>query len=419
MKIRFDPPERRTPDNDRGVRIEYGAARRGGTPWRWYLILIVASIPLLYLMGAILREFLVVEADGRITMPQIVVRSSGDGYIQKIVVQPLETVAEGAELALLANEPLENRHNRVRGEIDFLEAERDKLLQPASSALGSAQLLAFAEQQRDFYQRRLHQYEALFKQGAATQAEVSTARSQYTATLERLAALGQSLGVASEVRQMGARVSQLKLELNEIEDRRQQLLLTAPTAGMVAELFVQPGEYLDRGRALLEIVDPGKAHVTAHIPPKYLDYAVIGQTATVAFPNGESAEARIVSVPGVIQRTPPDDLAPLEKPLPAILAQMEFVSEVKSRLVHGAPSSVSITPGNPSRRPCGRIGQSALAHGGALRTRLLPRHPYFDWHDPERAETVTRPLLWRPFRGLPRQRIAAVGRCVVHHQRHQ
>lgn len=230
---------------------------------------------------------------------------------------------------------------RVRGEIDFLEAEKDKLLQPAGSAPGSAQLLTFAEQQRDFYQRRLHQYEALFKQGAATQAEVATARSQYAATLERLAALGQSLnddrGVASEVRQMGARVSQLKLDLNEIEDRRQQLLLTAPTAGMVTELFVQPDEYLERGRALLEIVDSGKARVTAYIPPKYLDYAVIGQTATVRFPNGESAEARIISVPGVIQRSPPGDLAPLEKPLPAILAQMEFVREVKSRLVHGAP----------------------------------------------------------------------------------
>lgn len=337
MKIRFDPPERRTPDNDRGVRIEYGATRRGGTPWRWYLILIVASVPLLYLMGAILREFFIVEADGRITMPQTVIRSSGDGYIQQIFVKPLETVAEGAELALLTNESLENRYNRVRGEIDFLEAEKDKMLQPADSAPGSAQLLAFAEQQRDFYQRRLHQYETLFKQGAATPAEVATARSQYTATLERLAALGQSLGVASEVRQMRARISQLKLELNEIEDRRQQLLLTAPTAGMIAELLVQPGEYLERGRTLLEIVDFSKAHVTAYIPPKYLDYAVVGQTATVAFPNGESAEARIVSVPGIIQRSPPGDLAPLETPLPAILAQMEFVSEVKSRLVHGIP----------------------------------------------------------------------------------
>jgi multidrug resistance efflux pump len=341
MKIRFDQPERRIADRDRRVHIDYGPARRGGTPWRWYLILMVASVPLLYLMGTILREFLVAEANGRVTMAQTVVRSSGEGYVQQLFVKPLETVAAGAELARLVNEPLENRYNRVRGEINFLEREKNKLLHAGGDASGSGQLVAFAEQQRDFYLRRLHQYETLFKQGAATQAEVATARSQYTATLERLAALGQTLGrdrsMEPELRQMGARISQLTLELNEMEDQRKQLLLTAPAAGMVAELFVQRGEYLDRGRALLEIVDPGKAYVNAYIPPKYLDYAEVGHTATVAFPNGESAEARIVSVPGVTQKPPPDDLSPLETAPPAILARMEFVGDVAPRLVHGTP----------------------------------------------------------------------------------
>jgi multidrug resistance efflux pump len=341
MKIRFDQPERRIAERDRRVHIDYGPARRGGRLWRWYLILLVASIPLLYLMGTIFREFLVVEANGRITMAQTVVRSSGEGYVQQVFVKPLETVAVGAELARLVNEALENRYDRVRGEIDLLEKEKNKLLRVGGNVSGSAQLVAFAEQQRDFYLNRLHQYETLFTQGAATQAEVATARSQYTATLERLATLGQALGrdrnMGPEVRQMGARVSQLTLELNETEDQRKQLLLTAPAAGMIAEVFVQRGEYLDRGRALLEIVDPGKVYVTAYIPPKHLAYAEVGQSATVVFPNGESAEARIVSVPGVTQTPPPDDLSPLETAPPAILARMEFVGDVTVRLVHGAP----------------------------------------------------------------------------------
>lgn len=345
MKIRFNQPEQRMPDDDRGIRIQYGEAKRPRKPWRWYLILIVSSLPLLYLIGLVLQEMLIVKADGRITVPHIIVRASVDGYVKQVFVESLHTVIEGEELAILENLPLEDSFQRLTTEINFLNEEKNKLqLRSGNTTLQSMPLLKFAQEQEKFYQNRLHQYESLFKQGAATQAEVATARNQYHGALENLVLHGRSQrrdqGFPAEIFQTANRISQLSLELEQIKAQKEQLLLKAPAGGLITELFVQPGEYLGRGQPLLDIIFPEKAHISAFIPPKYLDYVVIDQIVTVTLPNGETAKARISSIPGVTQKTPVDGINLLEYPRSAILAHMEFINPVETQLINGMPVDI-------------------------------------------------------------------------------
>lgn len=345
MKIRFNQPEQKIPDDDRGMRIHYGDAKRPRKVWRWYLILIVSSLPLLYLVGLALIEMIIVKADGRITIPHLTVRASTDGYVKQIFIQPLQTVNQGEELAVLENLSLENNYQRLATEVNFLNEERNKLLPRSGHAAPHAkQLLVFAEQQKKFYQNRLHQYEALFKQGAATQAEVAAARNQYTNALENLVlherTQHRDQNLTAEIRQMTNRINQLSLELEQIEVQKQQLLLIAPAEGLVTELFVQPGEYLGRSQSLLEIIFPDKAYISAFIPPKYQDYAVVDQIVTVTLPNGETAKARITAIPGVTQKSPADGINPLESPRSTILAHMAFVDPVETQLINGMPVDI-------------------------------------------------------------------------------
>jgi len=345
MKIRFNQPEHKVPNDDRGIRIQYGEAKRSGKSWRWYLILIVSSLPFLYLISLILMETILVKADGRISIPQITVRTSVDGYIQQVFVKPLQTVMAGETVAVLENTPLESRYQLLTTEINFLNEEKNKLLlQSGNITSHSGQLLDFAGEQKTFYQKRLQQYETLFKQGAATQVEIATARNQYNGALENLASheraqrLDQSL--SAEIRQTIARINQLIVELSQVEVQKQQLLVTAPAEGLVTELFAQSGEYLSRGQSLLEIIFPEKAHISAFIPPKYQDYAVMDQTVSVTLPNGETAKARIISIPGVTQKSLAEGMNPLESPRSAILAHMQFVDPVKTRLINGMPVDI-------------------------------------------------------------------------------
>jgi multidrug resistance efflux pump len=345
MKIRFNQPEHRMPNDDRGMRIQYGEAKRPKKPWRWYLILIVSSLPLLYLIGLVLQEMLIVKADGRITVPHIIVRASIDGYVKQVFVKSLHTVIEGEELAILENLALEDSFKRLTTEINFLNAEKDKLQRHAgNTTLQSMPLLKFAQEQEKFYQNRLQQYESLFKQGAATQAEVATARNQYHSALENLVLHDRSQrrdqGFPAEIFQTASRINQLSLELEQIKAQMEQLLLKAPAGGLITELFVQPGEYLGRSQPLLDIIFPEQAHISAFIPPKYLDYVVIDQIVTVILPNGENAKARISSIPGVTQKSPADGINLLEYPRSAILAHMEFINPVETQLINGMPVDI-------------------------------------------------------------------------------
>lgn len=345
MKIRFNQPEQKIPDQDRGIRIHYGAAKRAQIAWRWYLIIIIASVPLLYLIGLTLLEMIVIKADGRVTVPNIRVRSSVDGYVQEFFVKPLQAVQKDQPLAVLHNMSLEDRYQRLTTEVNFLTQERDKLLgQPGNTQSHSMQLLRFAQQQAKFYQHRLQQYESLFKQGAATQAEIASARNQYGSALQSLAlhqtAQSRDHGLSGELRQMSSRINELSLELDGLGLKKQQLTLIAPSSGLVTELFVQSGEYLGQGQPLLDIIFPEQAYITAFIPPKHHDRAVVDQIVSIAFPNGETAQGRIISVPGITQKSMIEGANLLESPRSAILAHVALTGPIKTQLINGMPVDI-------------------------------------------------------------------------------
>lgn len=346
MKIRFNQPENKTPNIDRGLRVHYSEAKRPGRPWRWYSIVAISSLPIIYLLGIIVWETIAIEASGRIRVNNFSVRTAVDGYVQQIFVEPMQAISEGNQLAELTNTPLLDSHNRLHIELDALKKEQQKMsVQTKQSTSNSAQLLRYAQEHKTFSYNRLQHYETLFKQGAATQAEISSAKNQYQRALENIVALEkaehQEQDQSSEMRRISNQMSQMQLEFEKIQDQLQQLSLVAPAGnGIVTEVFVQPGEYLSRGQALLEIIFPEKVHVDAFIPPKYQNYAIEGQIVTVKFPNGEKTKAKIISVPGVTQKTLTEEVNPLEPVRTAILAQLEFIEQVNNRLINGMPVTI-------------------------------------------------------------------------------
>ncbi len=344
MKIRFNQPEKKNPETEQGIRIPYDPAKRSGAAWRWYLILAVASLPLLYLAGLILRETLLTEIDGRIILPHITVRAQSAGQVQQLKISPLETVSEGTQLTLLVNTSLENGAQRLHSEINFLSGQKESLQRNGGDKQAS-RLTLFAQDQSRFYLQRLRQYESLLKQSAATQAEVATARSQYIAALERLDAVTRTnqavSGSDADVRQIESRLNQLQLEYDTLNQQLQMLSINSPVSGLITEIHAQPGEYLAQGQPLLDIAFPEQAYISAFIPPKYLDKAVLDQQATVIFPNGGKFRARVNFVPGVTHKASTEDLAPLEAPRSTILARMQFIDTVDGALLmNGMPVKI-------------------------------------------------------------------------------
>lgn len=340
MKIRFDPPEERLPDRDRGVKVDYGSARRTAVRWRWYLVLFIVASPLVYFLLTLLQSVVFIEADGYIQLEQIKVHSLTKGHIEEVFVEAQDTVESGQTIVKISDLALANHHRRLTDEIQSLSLEKEQV--EGENEIGVVRdRVAFANSQRRYYEKRWRNYESLFRQGAVTEAELNTARAQYEDALNTAMLQGvESEGIAAVLRQMDLRLRDLNLELAYINDQRNLQVVTAPRKAKVTEVFVHQGEYVVAGTPIAHLVSQDLVQLLVFLPPRFSDYARVGQKATVRFPNGETRQAHVSEVPELTRRLPTDSSNVFAKRPLMILAKMEFDEPIVEALPDGLPVTI-------------------------------------------------------------------------------
>lgn len=132
---------------------------------------------------------------------------------------------------------------------------------------------------------------------------------------ERLQVMEQSAD--SQIAASESNVKQLEGIATFYHQRVQSLVVRSPAAGVVQELTLQPGQYVQEGTTLLKVVQPGKLKAQLQIPESQAKDVAIGQPATIdTRSNG--------LIPGRVSRKDPSaqggtvlvDVA-LQGPLPA------------------------------------------------------------------------------------------------------
>lgn len=136
---------------------------------------------------------------------------------------------------------------------------------------------------------------------ARIEAQLDYARSQET----RLATLVQRASIAGaqldEARSQRAVLEQqlagARVALDETRLRLRNSLVRAPFAGTVAERFVQPGEYLIPGAAVVRLVDTRTLEVRARAPVHLAARMAPGQRVAVRHDGGDTEEEILAVVP--------------------------------------------------------------------------------------------------------------------------
>ena len=173
MKIQFTTKQK-DPTVQHGVKIPYAPAKRMAAQWRWYLILLIVASPLLYFLIRMGLSFIIVTAQGYISLDKIEVNCTISGMVDSIEVEPGQEVLTGVVIATLSNPELMAQKRQAEAELASLNVDQP----PRSNA--KAQLLKnqvdlarrVLASQRDDYRTMAF----LFEQGAATLAELTTAR---------------------------------------------------------------------------------------------------------------------------------------------------------------------------------------------------------------------------------------------------
>nr|WP_086937462.1 HlyD family efflux transporter periplasmic adaptor subunit [Thaumasiovibrio occultus] len=344
MKVEFKLDKQQAPTSDKGVKVVYGPAKRAGYKVRWYLLLALILSPLLVMGYFLYREYVQVGAPGIITVQPLTITAAGDGVVEAVYVHGGDNIEQGQALTTI-------RDHVVESDILFLRSELDHLTQ---SDAGQASLKPYQAQLADAQQNLKEvdaikrRYDEYLASQRVSQIDHATAVNLY-ATAEQ--AVNQSqieLDQAKaelERNALAGPITQLRMnlqrELNRNLTLREQLVVTSPIAGSLVDIYVQPGQRIEKGDELATISDVSSPKIIAYLSPKYIRYAQVGTQASVRLPGGQTLLATVSQPTEMASKLPPQLAKPFEGQPALIKVTLSFDDELDNQhWVEGMPVDV-------------------------------------------------------------------------------
>lgn len=332
MKISFDRPPA-TAEESGGMRVPYGPPRRNVPKWRWNLIVLLLLSPFAYFAVKALLAFFFVAAPGVVVLDQAVVKSAAAGRVLRLAGAG-ERIAAGASVVWMENPELTTAMARAGGPDPVASRA------PQRAALQAA--LERAERLVAFRQERYATHRDLFRQGAATGADLANALAQLQQAelwqqQARADLAGMTQTLARDQQEQDAQARQRAI----VASRGRDLVRSAPIAGVVSSLGVRAGDWVEAGSDLLAVMGDGPPEVEAFLDPAKAGHAVPGREAELHFAEGSVAAARVLRVDSEARRSPAGRQGPLDSQAPALVVRLQPLQPLPSTLrIHRLPVEV-------------------------------------------------------------------------------
>lgn len=285
MKIRFSSSKEQQPTQDLGLKVLYAPGKRLAFKLRWYLILLVVTSPLLWLVGRGLMSIWLVEAPAQLHLPNSELRAREPAQVQSLLVKPGERVLTGQLLV-----QLDNPEWRARLALLAEPSAPPDLNTTQQTQLLEHELLILQRLQ-DSAARRLSQLQALLAAGAATRGEVQAAADELA---RRQLAMLQFEQLRFDPRTEQRDLEQRRLEREWLQSRLQGLGVYANEAGVVSEVLVTEGENVGPGTLLMRVQHADKVLLWVFLDPHHIDYAAPGQALSLRLPDGTWLAGEVV-----------------------------------------------------------------------------------------------------------------------------
>ncbi len=228
------------------------------------------------------------------------VASEVAGLVEEISAREGERVRRGAPLVRLRRETAELRLRAVRGQLDEARAR-----------------LRLAEVRRT-------RARGLFEEKVISVQELDVALSEHDASR--------------------GRVEQLEAEVARLEDELERTVVRAPFDGVVVEEHSAPGEWIDAGGAVAEMIDVGDLEVDLEVPEQYFAGLARGEPVAVEILAlaGESVEGKVRAV--VPRANPQARTFPVKVSIPNREGRIGVGMLARVRLPIGAGASRVLVP---------------------------------------------------------------------------
>jgi membrane fusion protein (multidrug efflux system) len=241
---------------------------------------------------AVASEVPHLEVKAEIAKPQTAtVVAPYDGRIETIGVAEGASVKAGDVIVTIANPTVERDVAYSRAQLAIAEYRLRHANAPRRSSAprnngDNDDRIAAIEEIAKSRKTRLDRYEHLYKTHDITADELENARMEYAAAQRDLAAernARQQAEVAapSDPALLKLDLERARAEAAVVEDRRRQLTVTAPIAGVVSRIFASAGETIFPRDPILEITNAATLEVRGVIAPELLRHVRAGMPVDV------------------------------------------------------------------------------------------------------------------------------------------
>ncbi|HIP83070.1 MAG TPA: biotin/lipoyl-binding protein [Desulfocapsa sulfexigens] len=347
MKINFDRKKQKDPERDHEMKVKYAPAKRKIAQFRWYLILLFVASPLLYFLGKMAIFLLVVDAPSFVSLGKNTLNASITGVVERLAVKSGDIVAVGDPIIILKDPRLDEREKILRAELKTLNSP----LPPTGSGVETLlrDRAVLAKNMVNYQEDKLEKMRYLFRQGAATRAELNLAEGEYNKARytynvaqsqlsERLENIQKAnLGLVAHA---ALRTEQIEIELSVIEEQREKLTHRSTVHARVLDIFVKEGMTISPGTTMLILGEYEGTVITSYLQPKYAKYARAGHKATIRLPDGTKIVAKVKRDSGLTRRLPADLASPIGSRDLMIIVKLEPVETIPPMLmIDGLPVS--------------------------------------------------------------------------------
>jgi HlyD family secretion protein len=273
------------------------------------------------------------------------------GTLASLNVEAGQQVARGAALFALESES----EQAARAEADArLAAARsqaenaDKGKREVEISVNRAQL-AQARAQAQLAQQDLTRKRELVGRGFISKAQLDEAQAAAAQAEARVAELSSAVAVArlparaDERAAAGAQVEAARQVLHQSEWRQQQKQQAAPEAGLVADTFFRPGEYVAAGQPVLALLPPANIKARFFVPEAELASVALGRAVSFECDGcGPAIRGRVTHIATQPEYTPPVIYSNAQRSKLVFMAEARPAPADAQRLHPGQPLRVRL-----------------------------------------------------------------------------
>ncbi len=327
---------------------DYGQGKRTPPKLRWFMIVGLISIPLIYLMYMLLDETVFAEFQGVVVFDTVRIRAPDAGYVETLFVKEGEHVEKDQALLQFKSPDLDaelvylkQEKKRIDEQISHINNQSTESLKAHLAVLEndikSSQLVY--EKFANYYRARGHIAALELEQARKNVIAAKEAYSQLKHQIKQVI-LENDLMIEVNYKR---KLEEVNNKIQRAEIKKQYFAIKSPAKGAVKQIDIHPGEFLPAGQDIIDIVTKNNLHVVAFIDPKEAEEIHPGISVTMTFPDNFTVKGEVVNVPNYADKTPLTFQNPLATRENKLIAIIHFQEELpKKYRVFGLPVEVTI-----------------------------------------------------------------------------